>query len=96
MNKNIKKATIIAAATLSMSAQAPAADITESDTKTEKTSDMAARRTVGSVLKYEIEKGPDAGTRFLVYHIDQDGDGKSDVVRRRICLLYTSPSPRDP
>ncbi len=44
----------------------------------------AARITRGSVLKYEVVSDSIPNAQLVKYHIDQDGDNKADVVRRRI------------
>lgn len=87
MVKNIKKAAVIAAATLAMNVPGHAQSVQTSDRKSDKTEqgvDAAARRTVGSIVKYETVPMLIPGKYFVEYHIDEDGDGRVDVVRRRV------------
>ena len=49
--------------------------------KSEKTA-AAARKTVGSVLRYENITDTVTGQNYIEYHIDESGDGNVDVVRR--------------
>ncbi len=44
----------------------------------------AARRTVGTIVKYETVPSLMPDMHIVAYHIDEDGDGRADVVRYRM------------
>lgn len=88
--KNVKKSLLVAgmgALTFAGSAVANSekdTGIENVDVKKVGVVNAAARRTVGAIVKYETIMSPIQGKHIIGYHIDEDGDGRADVVRYRM------------
>lgn len=94
MKNKLKTTLALAAATMTMSSYAA-----NTENNTDTTTNDATRITVGSVVKHEIKEDQAKDLSFVEYHIDQDGDGRPDVVRNainRIGDTYTPQTIPDP
>lgn len=80
-----KTATVsIMTAIASMLPHAAKADNDIITTNKENTTNAAARITTGNVVKYETKKSGTHDLSFTEYYIDENGDGRADVIRRSI------------
>jgi len=84
--KNVKKSILVAGmGTLTLGTPT----VAKSEHNTDKVKDTvgivnaAARRTVGTIIKYETVPSVIPDMHVVGYHMDEDGDGRADVVRYR-------------
>lgn len=85
--KNVKKSILVAgmgALTLGAPANAKSGKNTDKVKDTASVVNAAARRTVGTIVKYETVPSLMPDMNIIGYHIDEDGDGRADVVRYRM------------
>lgn len=80
MPKIKKKAITFMGAVITMASSMAAANSDNARVNATETVDDAARITVGNIVKCENGKSDNPNLSVTDYHIDQDGDGKADVV----------------